>query len=384
MLYLGAGWENYLEHLGGYDFYLQHSEGDYDVEGSRFYDAFTLDELKRYPAVVGFGGMWHNRGVAERLLMAYVEQGGTLVLDASGNLAEPYRLDGSVLFDTVIPRELVPSNATVRVDPAFAAGDARARDHPPSPWISETGEPWYGAGYSALPGSAPLKVLATLGGKPLVAERRWGKGRVIWVAYNLPFHAKLSGNAGEAPSSRRSSAKLPAKQPRSLRSASHRAVANAAATAAALYSTCSATAGHSERLVQVSHPSATPKHHASARTATGSRGRRRTVPPSRRCRPTSPTGRPAPAAGCPRNAISSASGAAIATRTTADASPTGPLPNTPRQVAGEPLGLHDAGRLHGEPVADRDDLTAEEQPEHQTGRAQRRRPRSRPSSPRRA
>jgi len=198
VLYLGGGWENYLELLDGYHIYLQHSEGDFNMEGSRYYDAFTLDQLKSYPTVIGFGGLWHNRAAAERQLMDYVEQGGTLVLDASGNLAEPNRLDGSILFDTVIQRQLVRSHATAQVDPAFAAQHAEIGTITPSPWVSETGEPWYGAGYSELPGSTPLTVLATLDGRPLVAERRWGKGRVIWVAYNLPFHAKLSGNSGEA------------------------------------------------------------------------------------------------------------------------------------------------------------------------------------------
>ena len=196
--YFGAGWENYLEEIGDYRFYLLHSEGEFDVQGSRFYDAFTLEELSRYPVIVGFGGMWHDRGAAERLLMSYVEQGGTLMLDASGNLTEPNRLDGSVLFDTVIGRTRVPSDAVVGVAPAFAANYPELGSLTPSPWVSETGEPWFGASYTNLPGSEPLNVLATLGGKPLVAERRWGKGRVIWLAYNLPFHAKLSGNAGEA------------------------------------------------------------------------------------------------------------------------------------------------------------------------------------------
>ena len=198
VLYFGAGWENYLENLNGFQTYLQHSEGDYDLEGSRFYDAFTLDELKRYPVVVGFGGMWHNRAVAERLLMDYVEQGGTLIFDASGNLAEPYRLDGSVLFDTVIQREPVARDGSVRLDPAFASRHALVGPVAPSAWLSESGEPWYGAGYRELPGSPRLKVLATVSGKPLVAERSWGKGRVIWIAYNLPWHAKLSESTAEA------------------------------------------------------------------------------------------------------------------------------------------------------------------------------------------
>jgi len=196
--YLGAGWENYLERLVGQRIYLQHSEGDYDLEGSRFFDAFTLEELSAFPVVAAFGGMWENRADAERLLMSYVEQGGTLVLDASGNLSEPYRLDGSILFDTVIMRKRVPDDAVITLDPAFASRHPELGTIEPTPWTSESGDPWYGASYDRLPGSTPLTVLAYLGDKPVVAERRWGKGRVIWIAFNLPFHAKLTENESEA------------------------------------------------------------------------------------------------------------------------------------------------------------------------------------------
>lgn len=197
-LYLGSGWENYLEELQGFTTYLKHEEGDYNLEGTAYYDGVTLEELKRYPYVVAFGGLWHDRGNAERLLMRYVEEGGTLVFDASGNLSEPTSLGESVLFDTVIARQHVSENATISLDPDFSANHPEVGRISPSAWRTETGEPWFGAGYSALPGSGPLRVLARLDGKPLVAERAWGKGRVIWVAYNLPWHAKTSHNPGEA------------------------------------------------------------------------------------------------------------------------------------------------------------------------------------------
>ncbi len=197
VLYLGSGWENYLEQLADFRINLVHNEGDYNMQGTAFYDAYSLRQLQQFGVVAVFGGMWHDRTAAERVLQSYVEQGGTLVLDASGNLTDPTSLCNSVLFDTVIQRQLVPANASIAVDPAFAAKHAGIARATTSPWIAEGNAPWYGAGYSALPGSSPLKVYARLGGRPLIAERSWGKGRVIWFAYNLPWHAHLSSNVDE-------------------------------------------------------------------------------------------------------------------------------------------------------------------------------------------
>ena len=198
VLYLGSGWENYLERLSGFTTDVVHEEGDYNMEGSAFYDAYPLEELQKYPAVLTFGGTWRDLASAERLLQTYVEQGGTLVFDASGNLSDPTSLGSSVLFDTVIERQLVPADAKIQVDPEFAASHGTSVTIAPSPWKTENDEEWYGAGYAALPGSEPLTVHARLGGRPLIAERRWGKGRVVWVAYNLPWHANISDNPGEA------------------------------------------------------------------------------------------------------------------------------------------------------------------------------------------
>jgi hypothetical protein len=199
VLYLGRGWENYLELLTNFRIDLVHHEGDYNMEGTAYYDVYPVSEMLKYPVIAAFGGTWHNSTAAERGLLSYVEQGGTLVLDASGNLSEPTSFGNSVLFDTVIERQLVPADATIKLDPAFKSRHSSISTITiqPSPWLAD-GEPWYGAGYSPLPDAQPLKVYATLDGRPLIAERRWGKGRVLWCAYNLPWHAKLTGNPGEA------------------------------------------------------------------------------------------------------------------------------------------------------------------------------------------
>ena len=109
MLYLGAGWENYLEDVAGYSLDLVHNEGDYNMEGSAYYDAYSAEELARYDAVAAFGGRWRSRPGFERTLEQYVRGGGTLLMDVSANMARPHDLNRSALLGTVVDRQPVRS-----------------------------------------------------------------------------------------------------------------------------------------------------------------------------------------------------------------------------------------------------------------------------------
>ena len=198
VLYLGGGWDHYLEQLDGYRVALVHDAGDYDVLGSAYLDAYAPAELARYRTIAAFGFLWHDRSGAERRLQQWVANGGTLVVDASRNLQEPTSLGDCVLFDTVIKRESLPHNAHVTIDPSFAASHPGVGTVTPTPFVSDNGASWFGAAYSALPGSAPLHVIASANGSPVIAERMWGRGRVVWIGYNLAWHAFRTGNASEA------------------------------------------------------------------------------------------------------------------------------------------------------------------------------------------
>ncbi|MBI5231036.1 MAG: hypothetical protein HY876_02600, partial [Coriobacteriales bacterium] len=57
---------------------------------------------------------------------------------------------------------------------------------------------WVGATYDALPGVEPLDTLASVDGRSIVASRRWGQGRIIFVGGNLIWHAFVTGNPDEA------------------------------------------------------------------------------------------------------------------------------------------------------------------------------------------
>jgi hypothetical protein len=198
VLYLGKAWDNYAESVAGYSFFLESSAGRFGWEGTAFLDALTADQLANAEAVAVYGVRWRERANGEAALLAYLERGGSVVIDASGNLGElPYDLADTVVFDTVIRREALPERATIQLSPAFAARHPGLDPIQASPFIDETGGEWFGAAYEALPGSAGLTVLATVDGRPLVATRTVGAGRVYWIAYNFMWHAFITENAAE-------------------------------------------------------------------------------------------------------------------------------------------------------------------------------------------
>ena len=196
--YLGKAWDNYLESVTGYTFYLTGDQGPQEWGEMVFSDAMTAEELARYDAVAVFGVRWKDRAVGESALRDYVEAGGSVVIDASGNLGTmPYDLADTVVFDTVIRRRELPAEAPIVVDIGFSSRHPALGSVTPSAFEDEVGGPWYGADYTPLPGSADLEVLATVGGRPAVAMRRIGRGRVYFIGYNLAWHAFITGNESE-------------------------------------------------------------------------------------------------------------------------------------------------------------------------------------------
>lgn len=196
--YLGKAWDNYLEQLTDFDFYLMSTAGRYGWEGSAFIDEYSAAELLERDAVAIYGAKWRSRADGEKQLQRYVEQGGSIVFDGSQNLdGLTYSMAGTVAFDAIVRRDTLAPDARLEVSPAFAK--AHALDPViASPFVDETGGVWAGASYVERPGTAPLKTLVSAQGKPVVSYRDVGKGRVYYVGYNLPWHAFNKDNASEA------------------------------------------------------------------------------------------------------------------------------------------------------------------------------------------
>jgi hypothetical protein len=199
VLYLGKSWDNYIESLVDYDLYLESTAGRYGFEGTSFLDARSGEELTGYDAVAVAGFRWRDRAAGEAALQEYLDSGGSIVIDASQNLAGlAHSVLDTIMFDTVIRRGQLPAEAQIEVSPSLAARHPGLTSITTAPWIDEGGGPWGGAVYEARPGTPPLKVLATVAGKPLVQVQQVGKGRVYWLSYNLAWHAFSGESAGEA------------------------------------------------------------------------------------------------------------------------------------------------------------------------------------------
>ncbi|MFA5844595.1 MAG: glycosyltransferase family 39 protein [Coriobacteriia bacterium] len=198
VLYLGRSWQNYLERLTGYGIYLDFDAGQYGWVGTAYLDAFTPEQLARYPVVAAYGVRWHERDRIEGLLARYVRDGGSLILDASRNMGDPpFVLSDTILFGTLIRRGGVEPDAPLTVAPWFVERHPGLGRIAAAPFVDEGGGRWFGALYEPVRVTTPVRVLARIAGKPAILMQPLGKGRIYWIGYNLVWHAQLTDNRSE-------------------------------------------------------------------------------------------------------------------------------------------------------------------------------------------
>ena len=124
-------------------------------------------------------------GKAEDLLTKYVESGGTLVIDVSGNMEGTfYNLDNSEFLHTIVTRKSIPENPKIQPESVKL-----------SPFLAD-GQPWYGANYEST-NQNKIEPLVTVNNQTLIGVQKIGKGRIIWIGYNFVWHAFHTGNQGE-------------------------------------------------------------------------------------------------------------------------------------------------------------------------------------------
>lgn len=184
VLYLGMNWEHYLEDVLDFKYFVVYEGGKYYLGKSVYLDGYNLEELKKYPLIVLYNFKWHGRKRAELLLREYVSSGGTVIIDTSGNNGTmPYNLEGDTFLGVSITRKALPVRPVIRISPDFplSAPDFR-------PFLSD-GETWYGMTYQNLDTETPFEVLATANGDTLIAKQRLGRGKVIWIGFNLLWHS---------------------------------------------------------------------------------------------------------------------------------------------------------------------------------------------------
>jgi 4-amino-4-deoxy-L-arabinose transferase-like glycosyltransferase len=201
MLYIGKNWQNYLEDVLGFKAFVinglskEYGSKSYNqkiMNEAMFLDDYSLDELKKYDALFLYNFAWHDQRKAENLILNYVKDGGTVVIDLSGNLdGIYYGVDKSIFLDTLITRKSLNANPKIRINPKLGNESSNF-----SPFISEDGGIWYGANYESF-GENKIENLVTADGKILIGVQRVGKGRIIWIGYNLVWHAFIGENVGE-------------------------------------------------------------------------------------------------------------------------------------------------------------------------------------------
>ncbi|CDG64942.1 putative membrane protein [Methanobacterium sp. MB1] len=178
MLYIGQNWQNYIDDVLGLKAYVIYENVGQVVRGkSTEIDSHSLEELQKYPYILLYNFKWKDQEKAEELLIQYVESGGTLVIDASGNLEGSfYNLDNTEFLDIIITRKSLQANPKIEPDNVKF-----------SPFLSD-GATWYGAHYEPT-NQSQIQPIVTADGNILIGEQKIGKGRIIWIGYNLVWHA---------------------------------------------------------------------------------------------------------------------------------------------------------------------------------------------------
>lgn len=185
MLYIGRNWQNYIEDVTDFKYFVIYEGGKYGTGKSIYIDNYTLTELQKYPVILLYNFKWHDRKKAESLLADYIRGGGRIIIDATGNTASgvQYNLESDNFLKVAILRKSLPANPKIQMVSELEADHAKF-----SPFLSD-GDVWYGATYTVIKGESSIRNLATAENDTLIGEQRIGKGKVYWLGYNLVWHA---------------------------------------------------------------------------------------------------------------------------------------------------------------------------------------------------
>ncbi|RJS49574.1 MAG: hypothetical protein CIT03_01925 [Methanobacterium sp.] len=200
MLYIGKNWQNYLDDVLGFRAYVingrsrEYGSKIYDnkiMNEALFLDDYSMDELKKYDTLFLYNFAWHNQSKAENLIIDYAKSGGTVVIDLSGNLdGIYYGLDNGIFLDMLVQRKSIKAQPEIWINPDIESSNVSF-----SPFLSD-GATWYGANYEPFRENK-IENIVTADGKTLIGIQKVGKGRIIWIGYNLVWHAFITENKDE-------------------------------------------------------------------------------------------------------------------------------------------------------------------------------------------
>lgn len=188
-LYIGEGWQNYFEYVMDFNCYLLHGE-THIQQASVYIDDYTIDELVQYDFLALFNFKWNDAKKAEDLLLDYVDRGGVLIIDCSGNLDDPlYSLNYKQFFNMMVSREGLSlyseieyySSPEIYYFSPFGNNDSK----------------WYGTTYEPINGENNIEIVATVNEDILAMIESYGDGKILWMGFNMLFHAFVNDNPSE-------------------------------------------------------------------------------------------------------------------------------------------------------------------------------------------
>lgn len=204
MFIVGRDIDHYLEDVLDFKYYIVRRKSGFPGDssqsiGNTYLDDYTIGELGKYPVLLLYNFKWRNFENAENLVERYVRNGGTVVIDASGNSGNSfYDLNNGSFMGTMVYKKLLSKDAQVSILSEFRNATNVDTNRFGS-FVDELGEPWAGSTYQDAKtiSNQTLDVLATANNKNLVCIQKTGKGRVIWIGFNFVFHSFLKENEEE-------------------------------------------------------------------------------------------------------------------------------------------------------------------------------------------
>jgi hypothetical protein len=174
------------------------------AKGPMYIDDTPLNSLKDFDAIILYKYDYKNSSDAWSRIAKYIEDGGKVFIDTGVEVKESSTVDSPDKYPKELP-DIFPVKETKRGDLG-------------SSWDSQgSGEVFNGidiASFSTLifdkkswnvsypPNKTDdltdgAKVLLTLQGYPVLAEKEYGKGLLIWSGFNLPYHVLYNYNMEE-------------------------------------------------------------------------------------------------------------------------------------------------------------------------------------------
>jgi len=169
------------------------------IQGKRYIDDYTLEELKKYPVVVLYGYRYHNRNKAWLMLSQYVQEGGNLfVVTGWQYWSQDWgKLDAQGQPQTIELPELLPVSRAKWGDIGTSWRNLRVDSSQLGIEVSSQG--WADLAWEGKPWGMSLaepedlrefgRALVTASGKVIVAGGNFGKGKIVWSGMNLFGHA---------------------------------------------------------------------------------------------------------------------------------------------------------------------------------------------------